>query len=285
MKPFVEKLHLDESTSFYAALHATPNFEVTWHQHPELELISFEQGHGTAYVGNAVTSFHQGDIFLLGSNLPHTFQKAKKDMQVKAVVVQFLEEFLGQSFIAIPEASAIKDLYSLALNGLKIESQIAGELKDQLLALTRISGMEKVIALLRILSRLSEAGLSETLSSRNPESFVMKHNERIDSIYRYTIANFHQDIALSEMADMAAMTIPAFCNYFKKITRKTYVQFLNEVRISHACKQLSETDESIMNICYSCGYNTPANFNKQFMKQKNMSPLQFRKSIRHVTSD
>ena len=111
MRPFVEKLNLAERNSFYARTHSTPYFEVPWHQHIELELILFKEGYGTAFIGNNVGEFKKGDIFLLGPDLPHTFQKANRDLFVSAVVIQFQENFWGNRFIALPECKSLKELF------------------------------------------------------------------------------------------------------------------------------------------------------------------------------
>lgn len=276
MRPFIEKLHLDDTTSFYARMHRTPEFEVTWHQHPELELIGFAEGYGTAYVGNTVERFRQGDVFLLGSNLPHTFQKADAGMMVAAMVIQFNADFLGEHFMQLPECKALMQLLIAAQSGLKLQMPLAGTILTQIMSIAEQEGLPAILALLQALQQITAQRQYVAVSSLSAENFIARGKERIDDVYRYTIANFHTEIRLQDMADIANLTVPAFCGYFKKITRKTYVQFLNEVRIGHACKKLAETEDSIRDICFASGYNTPANFNKQFMRIIHLTPMQYR---------
>src|SRR6187551_2733123 len=108
MKPIIEKLPLEENSSFVAKTHATPQFEVPWHQHIENELILFTAGEGTSYIGNYVGEFKTGDVFFLGSNLPHTFQKANAQLYTSAVVVHFKEDFWGSAFLQLPELRSIR---------------------------------------------------------------------------------------------------------------------------------------------------------------------------------
>ena len=75
------------------------------------------------------------------------------------------------------------------------------------------------------------------------------------------------------------MSVPAFCNYFRKSTKKTYIDFLNEIRISHACQLLIDTQKPVLEICFESGFNTVANFNKQFLKLKKTTPSSFRKNF------
>ena len=119
MKPIIQKLPLSEDTSFVARTYKTPHFEVPWHQHVEYELIVFTEGEGMSFIGNYVGAFETGDVFFLGANLPHTFQK-KHDLITSAVVVQFTEDYWGSPFLELPETRDIKQMLQSALKGFKM---------------------------------------------------------------------------------------------------------------------------------------------------------------------
>src|SRR4029079_18765389 len=102
MKLFIEKLPLSQNTSFVARTYRTPQFEIPWHQHIEYELILFTEGEGLIFIGNYVGDFKPGDIFFIGANLPHTFQKANRDLIINAVVIQFREDFWGNELMNLP---------------------------------------------------------------------------------------------------------------------------------------------------------------------------------------
>src|SRR5690606_30830354 len=104
-----------------------------------------------------------------------------------------------------------------------------------------------------------------------------RDKERIEKVFHYTIESFTKPVTLTEIAGLVNMSVPAFCNYFKKSTKKTYIDFLNEVRIGNACKLLTDTERTILDICFESGFNTLANFNKQFLKVKKMTPSKYRK--------
>lgn len=277
MKPIIEKLPLGENRSFVAKTHATPHFEVPWHQHIEYELILFTHGEGSSYIGNYVGEFATGDVFFLGSNLPHTFQKANENLFTSAVVVHFKEDFWGTTFLELPETRTIRKLFELAASGMRFTGNSRLLLNSMIRELEFTAGFNSIIALCKCLHVISESTEYETVSTQEIKQLNSKHQERIDTIFQYTIAHFQEPVSLSEIAANAGMSVPAFCNYFKKSTKKTYIEFLNEVRIGHACKQLMDTQMTIEQICYDSGYGTLANFNKQFFKVKKVTPSYYRK--------
>jgi AraC-like DNA-binding protein len=279
MKPLIEKLPLAANTSFLAERFATPHFEVPWHQHDEFELIVFEAGQGASFIGNYVGDFSSGDIFFLGSNLPHTFQKADKDMFTSAVVVQFLEDCWGQGFMQMPESREIKNLFELAVHGLRINEPCKSQLAPMLFQLIDAKGFERVLLLGECLLLIARQQACTPLSTQEIKACSSKNRERIDTIFQYTIDYFQEPVTLEAVAKSVAMSVPAFCNYFKKRTKKTYIDFLNEVRVGYACKQLVDTQHNIASICYDSGFNTLANFNKQFLKVKKLTPSAYRKTI------
>lgn len=279
MKPLIEKLPLAENTSFLAKTFCTPHFEVPWHQHVEYEIILFNEGEGASFIGNYVGDFTCGDIFFLGSNLPHTFQKADKDMFTSAVVVQFTEDFWGDAFIALPESRQIKTLFEAAMHGLKIGEVCRGQLAPLLQQLENARGFERIILLCNCLLLIARQQDYSTLSTQEIKAFSSRNKERIDKILQYTIDYFQEPVTLDAVAKSVAMSVPAFCSYFKKSTKKTYIDFLNEVRVGYACKQLMDTQNNIASICYDSGFNTLANFNKQFLKVKSLTPSAYRKTV------
>lgn len=279
MKPLIEKLPLSGDTSFVARTYRTPRFEVPWHQHIEYELILFTEGEGASFIGNYVGEFKTGDVFFLGSDLPHTFQKAYKELITSAVVVQFRSDFWGAHFMQLPECRQVLQLFETSMKGLKIIGQTREQLNLMIRSLEMATGFQRIILLCECLQLIASTQEFEMVSTQEVTTFKARTKERIDRIFQYTIDYFQEPITLTGIAKHAGMSVPAFCNYFKKSTKKTYVDFLNEVRIGYACKQLIDTQKHIEAICYESGFNTLANFNKQFQKVKSMTPSRYRKSF------
>lgn len=278
MKLLIEKLPLSENTSFVARTYRTPHFEVPWHQHIECELILFTEGKGTAFVGNYIGEFEPGDVYFLGADLPHTFQPVK-GVATSAVVVQFREDFWGKDFLLLPENNSIRKLFEKATRGLKLYGNCKQQLNALIKQLETAEGFQRIICLCNCLYSIASSREYNLVSTQEIRQLNAKHKERIDAVFQYTIDNFQELIQLPKVAQTAGLSVPAFCNYFKKSTKKTYIDFLNEIRIGHACKLLNDTQKTVMNICYESGFNTLANFNKQFLKQKRTTPSGYRKAL------
>lgn len=277
MKPFIQKLTLDERSSFVAKTFRTPDFEVGWHQHIEYELILFTEGSGLGFVGNHVGEFETGDIYFLGSNLPHTFQKREPGLITSAVVVQFREDFWGTEILNIPESRYIKKLLESSLFGLKITGNSKRLLFSLISELETTVGFQRILILGKCLDIIATSKEYIEVSTQDLKQPNNKDRDCIDRIFQFTIDSFREPISLSRVAGIASMSVPAFCNYFKKSTKKTYIDFLNEIRIGYACTSLMETRKTVLEICFDSGYNTMANFHKQFLKVKQTTPLQYRK--------
>ncbi len=277
MKPLLQKLPLAENHSFVASTFRTPHFEVGWHQHIEYELILFTEGSGLSFVGNHVGEFETGDIYFLGSNLPHTFQKREIELLTSAVVVQFREDFWGLGFMQIPECRSIRQLLEASQYGLKITGKSRQRLQPLIIALESADSFRRILILGECLDILSTAKEYNKISTQDTRLQNNKDTTGINKVFQFTIDSFKDPISLSQVASIACMSVPAFCNYFKRTTRKTYIDFLNEVRVGYACHLLMETQKPVLDICYESGYNTMANFHKQFLKIKKLTPLRYRK--------
>ena len=278
-RPIVQKLPLASETSFIAKTFRTPYFETPWHQHVEYEIALFKEGHGMCFVGNYVGEFKEGDIFLIGSNVPHAFYKAEGLEVASSMVVQFKEDFWGKDFLRIPENQLIKNLLDGSMQGIQLTGSGMKKLASLLNQMEADQGISRLLTLLQCLKLMEESCEKNYLSTQQQFTRNDKYKQRLDDVFDFTIRNFQQRITLEEVAEIAHMTVTAFCRYFKKSTQKSYVQFLTEVRIGYACQQLQGTDKTILEISYDSGFNSPVNFNKQFYKLKKTTPRDFRSSF------
>jgi AraC-like DNA-binding protein len=276
LKPLIQKLPLAVETSFVAKTFRTPHFEVPWHQHIEYELILFTEGNGMSFIGNYVGAFRTGDVFFIGSNMPHTFQKQHKEIIASAVVVQFREDFWGTGLLQLPESGAVQQLLTLSMMGVKPEGGTKEQLAELIKALETAEAFSRISLLCQCLHLLATEEKKQTLSTRSMDTSNNKYRQRLDAVFQFTISHFQQPITLTEVAQIAHMSITAFCRYFKTSTKKSYIEFLNEIRIGYACKLLQDTDKTIVDICYESGFNTAVHFNKQFIKLKKMTPGKYR---------
>lgn len=286
MKPHFYKVTADDESSFSASLRIQPDFGWSLHYHPELELHYIIKGNGVRFIGDNISNFEETEMVLLGENLPHTwrckenpdFDEGKKD-NTAAIVIQFLPGFLGHQFLSIPEAVSIKTLFEKARKGLLINGKTKSIVHKLMLKAIDESGMKRLVILLEILTELTQ---SKDLSYISSGTDFYKSDEaqlaRLNQIYAYTMANFREPINLNQMAKVANLSVTSFCRYFKMMTNKSFHEFLMEVRISNACRLLIEDSMSIKGICFECGFGNVSNFYRFFVRIKNMTPAEFKKS-------
>lgn len=286
MKARLEKLTLEPKYSFVVQKDDYPYYPTPWHYHPEYELVLVVKSTGQRIVGDRTENFEDGDLVFLGPNLPHAYKndaiyyKGIPSLRAEAIVIHFREDFLGKDFFHLPEMIPVNQLLDKAKFGLKINGKTRAAITEYMHEMLSESGHKRIIKLLAILELLSVTNEYEPLAS---PGFIQKYTasgtERITRVHEYIIINFRKDISLTDIAEVACMSVPSFCRFFKSCTRKSFSQYLNEIRIGYACKLLVEDKYYISKICYESGFNNMSNFNLQFKKITGMSPLQYKKKI------
>jgi AraC-like DNA-binding protein len=259
-------------------------FEAPYHFHPEYELTFIPEGHGKRYVGSHMDDFSSGDLVLLGPSLPHCWKlEASGDEQVhaSAIVVQFDGSFLGEDFFNKNELQYIKKLLHKTASGISFTSQTREAVGQSLTALRREkNNFRKLIGLLDVLQRLA---LSEEYELLDQNMLIAKRSaaeqERINPVFAYLVENFRQQVSLDAAANIANMTTNAFCKYFKKITRKTFMETIIEYRLNYAIQQLVQTDKPISDISFESGFGDVSHFYKMFKQKMGLSPLNYRKKF------
>ncbi len=282
MKPSLQPLKNKSDESFATYWVRSNSFGFHWHYHPEIELCYIHKGSGTRMIGDSVREFSEGDLVLVGSNLPHTWisqqyaDDAPDNMQV--FVVQFLPELFNETMLHLPEFRQISTLLKGISQGVFFKDAFL--IKEKLLELDKGNSVEKLLRLIEILNLLSIENPYERLTSTNYSPFLTQENaKRMQNIFSHIHAHFAEDISLTQIADIACMNGASFCRYFKQNTGQTLTEYLNDLRISKACQLLIETNESITDIAQIVGFNSFTNFNKSFVNRKNISPRVFRKMI------
>lgn len=276
MKPFVQKLPTQESKSFVCTTFRTPLFETPWHRHFENEILLIKEGYGTAIIGDFIGEFTKGDLFYIGSNVPHWFRKAHKNLSVTVVVIQFDQKIFGNSFLRLPELAQIKNIIE-SKQALWVDYTHHSSLVETVEKLESADGFDHMVSLLNILSTISEKTQNTVLTNEHITSF--DSHGVIDEVMEYTVNHFKEDIRVEDIAKIAKMSMSNFGRFFKLNTKKSYSQFLKEIRIAHACKLLKEKNLFVSQIFHECGYRNITNFNRQFKQVKGITPTAFRTQI------
>ena len=279
MKPHLLKVSLNPESSFNILHRKGVDFYNQWHFHPEIELIYIHKGKGTRFIGTDVHRFERGELFLFGSNLAHMwrcdpeyFSESSK-LKAEVTIIYFHHDFLGDKFFDIPELKNIESLLEKAKQGIKITGNTKLQVKDLVNKLSEAKGLDRITCLLTILEKIAGSKEKQYISPIYHEVKIEKSEaNRLNKVFQYVSDNFQRKITLSEIASVANLSAKAFCRYFKSKTRKTFYDFLLEVRVAHACHLLMEKDMSINEICYDSGFNNLSNFNRYFKKIMNKAP-------------
>lgn len=270
-------------TSFMAYWVKSPLFGFHWHYHPEYEICYVKRGHGTRLVGDNVSLFEEGDLVLVGSNLPHTwisdddFNNKSEDMEV--IVVQFTNDLLPTSFLKLPELYPIQKLIQASKRGVFFEN--VSNIEEELTKLIELDGFARFNQLLSVLHQLGNAPQKTLLASRYHTPLLSKENEnRISEVFSFIHGHYTEHISLTQAASLANMNETAFCRFFKKNTGVSLTTYISNLRIGHACNLLIDSDKTISEIAYDCGFNNITHFNRTFLKIKNSTPSNYRRKFR-----
>jgi AraC-like DNA-binding protein len=281
MKTLIQKIHLDPGQSFACRTYRTPAFETNWHKHEEHELILIKEGNGTAMIGDFVGEYKPGDVYFLAGNLPHWFRKNNQQRVGAALVLHFHTSIFGDNFLTQPELKSIAAMLNRN-NGIQLLKAQRTQAANNIILLEKSSGFERMSLLLECLQQIS-VSRNYLLLTENFSDAAHAINPAIEKIIDYSFRHYLEPITLTEVAKIAGMSIPTFCRFFKKNIKKTYFEFLQDLRISHACKLLTSTNKPVAEICYESGYNSWAHFSKQFKMIKQTTPLKYRKEFEIVT--
>ncbi|MHA4806897.1 AraC family transcriptional regulator [Flavitalea flava] len=282
MKPILEHLPKADDESFVVRDFTYNYYPTPWHFHPEYEIVLVTESTGRRFIGDNISSFRAGNLALIGSNLPHLYRNdasyyaAHSQNKARAVVVHFSENSFGDNFLSLPEAQMIRQLLVKSRRGLDVSGRTNKQVADRLVNLSGLSGFDRYLELLKILQLISESQDLSYISGEHVNGGNEKESERMNDVLNFVIRRFSDDINVAEAAKVANMAETSFCRFFKQRTRKTFSNYLTEVRMSHAARLLIESDKAVLDICYECGFNNLSNFHRYFKVMHALTPLQYR---------
>jgi len=258
-------------------------FKYPWHFHKEFEIIYVRTGMGKCFVGDSIVPYSAGDIILLGSNLPHYMSsddKGKKDddvLRTQGTIIHLEYDFMRHSMTFYPQFTKIRKLLEESAKGIRVSSGDSPIISGLLDRIPLNSGMTQIINILSLLQEITEIKNWDILCTPNyARNFSLHVDSRIAKILTYINSNYNKKIKLSDVASLAAMNPSAFCRFFKEKTGKSFVRYIQELRISYACKQLLSGDSSISRICIESGFDTLSHFNRTFKHIMGFSPTYYR---------
>ncbi len=268
----VVRVQVDEMPYFYDQLH----------QHPEIQIMLIEAGEGTLIASDYVGRFQPGEIYVIGGGQPHVFRCDQayyaEKLTARSTSLYFNEKYFGKELWSSNELNAVRDFAESSQHGFQVPVEVAATIAASIRQIAIQQGLSRLIAFFTLLQLLTTSESQRKLSLL-PGRLLENEEGRMNTILEFTFRESHRRIYLDEVAQLANLSVEAFCRYFKLHTRKTYINFLNEVRISHACQLLIQRDLSVAQICYQCGFSNVSNFNRIFRRITHKSPLCFRHQL------
>jgi len=284
MKAHLIEVGLLKEQSFFIKKIDQHHFEGSFHFHDLCEMNYVVESFGKTIVGDNISNFSSGDLVLMNANLPHIWYndpryfKDKNLASAKAIVTYFNPMFLIDLTNDSQYDIQINGLLEKAKRGIRFFGNTRQNAIKRLNNITNKKGLEKVVLFLDIINLFLESKEYECLASIGYQhSFNEKDTHRMNNVYQYLIKKFTEPISLSQIASVANLTPPAFCNFFKKRTQKSFSEFLNELRVGHACKLLQNHELTIADVCFQSGYQNMSNFNNFFKRITKKTPTQYRK--------
>lgn len=280
MKVEYEIINPDERSSFRTLYLDLPTSELEWqyHYHPEIELVCVLGGSGTRHVGYHKSNFENGDLVLIGSNVPHSGFGLNSTDPHREIVVQVKEDILIGQIREIVELKKVELLLKKSKYGILFGHKTKKEITEKLTLLMKLNGHQKYLLMLEIFCHLSECEDYQLLNDEiMPHSIITKHKKRIEDIFTFVEEHYYREININEVAEIANLSLPAFCNFFKKTTKMTFTEFVNKYRINKACLLISQ-DRSISEACYESGFNNVTYFNRIFKQFTEKTPTEFKKN-------
>jgi AraC-like DNA-binding protein len=282
MKIMHEQIDFPGRSAVKVKLREMPHFTYPWHFHPEYEILYVINGFGRSFVADNIEEFRSGDLALLGSNLPHfwksdeSFYLEENNKNVKYIVVQFSNEFFKEAISEYPEFYLIKELLDRSARGLRFSKSFSEKAKRKLYKLVRSSGFERTLRLLELLQFLAKTEDYKLLAGELYQ--VEKHNftsDRMTKVMHYLNTTYLKKVELEKVADVANLHPAAFCRFFKEKSGKSLSEFVNDMRISYACRLIIEDKMTVSQICYESGFNNLSNFNRTFKKHTGFTPTNY----------
>ncbi len=279
MKALLEKIPLDPGQSFACSEYYTARFEMPWHFHPECELTLIGCGRGMRYVGDSIERFQDGDLVLLGPNLPHYWWKDADDRRMAhSIVVQFDAGTSWGPIFDLPEGAALRKLLRHAGRGLALTGRLRADVAAGMKRLLALKGWEKMCVLLELLGLMARSRPARLLASAGFSPDLDERDaQRLTDVCRYVNASFAGEVSQPQAASLAGFSTAAFSRFFHKRMGKTFEAYVAEVRVGHACRRLIEDDATVAEIAFGSGFNNLSNFNRHFLELKGVTPRGYRR--------
>lgn len=260
------------------------------HQHPQWQLTLIEAGKGQFLSGDYVGRFQSGDVFLVGENVPHVFRSDPEYFEVQSDITSFGKtiffdfQALGKALDEIEDLQDLKKFHDRTGTCFRV----LGESREKVIRIFEVfgqsSGLNRLQMAFELLALVQNDSDELQTLNQNPINLSLSERDgnRMDQVIQFLLQERNRPISLQEVAAKANMSKEAFCRFFKLRTRKTFTQYLQQLRINEAQKLLLETDLSISTIAFQVGFENLSYFNRAFKSIIGVTPRDLRKRENHI---
>jgi len=284
MKELLEQIKLNPKQSFFIGVFQDHIDQSRWHYHQEFELSFITEGSGRRIVGDSVETFYPGDLIFIGPRIPHVWFSDSPSMKqhsgrtLESVYLLFNHQILPEEITRLPEFSDVNRAIQYSERGLRITGNTLNQVSRIMLQLPYLSNIKRLMLFYEIMDMI---GRSDSFSYLASAEYVKTRyhpvNSRVKRIHEYMMKNYREEVTLKEIADLVHMAPASASRFFKSATGLTVFEYLNKIKIDLARQLLLNTDMSVLDISFDCGFNNLSHFNKQFKKFNRLTPRQFRK--------
>ena len=283
MKALPFKIPRTEREAYLTQVDKQPYLYDALHQHPEIQITWMVKGTGRVLLGNYIGEFKPDELFIIGSNIPHVFKNDDEyyqelnHLEAHAITVFVDFQQFKQHFLTTSNMIDVHDFLLSTKHCLKLKTIKNTPLVKWMTDIDELKGLSKTIRVLEVVEWLSNQTTYETLISETIDYNVQEvDGKRLNEVIQFVMKEYQRPIQLTEVANIANMTTPSFCRFFKQRTRKSFIVFLNELRVNQACKLLLEKDVSVLEVALMAGFNNLSHFNRKFKAIAGVTPTDFR---------
>jgi AraC-like DNA-binding protein len=289
MRPQFHKLPFSSDSSFLYKTWECAYFDKPWHFHKEYELVLIDKTEGIRFIGDHVTNFEDGDLVLTGPNIPHLYRNSEQyyknqGLVARSVFIHFTDDFLGKPFFDLPEMKSVRKLLNKSSLGIEIRGQTNTHVRQKMVGMQEETPTQRLLTLLDILTFLSTSNELRVILSCGFTANNRYDTDRINEVLQFIMENYTNEIYIEEIASKLNMSEASFSRYFKHHTRKTFSNYVTEIRIGHACRLLMEDNYNVTEICYLSGFDNLSNYYRHFKRHIGVNPTDYRKRFIGINS-
>lgn len=253
------------------------------HFHEDYELCLTLNVRGKRILGNLAEDFTEKDLVITTPNVLHCYKRDEAFLNVRCevVVVQFPRELPAWGIFDTDPLRNIRNMLNQPAPGLKFPEETAESVRERLLRLPAAQGFEGVHLFFDILHELACADRTkvELIGVQSGDS-IFQHSRRINRIVQFVEKNYNRKISLEDIGELVGMSASSVSRFFKKRTRHNFWDYLNGFRIDRAAQMMIETEHTISEISYACGFNNISNFNRVFRERIGTTPSDYRNKFK-----